>query len=387
MQRRCAGGRAYLVAALVACLVLVACGAPGARTGGAPPRSLDTPPERGATLGASSAPVTPATTGEPAAPAPLSPPVRVRAIDARTIAHRGVYIALERGYFAEEGLEVELVPTSANPDTIAALVTGELDFSSGGPEPIIFNAAARGVGVKIVAYNVQIGTGDLSSGFLVRKDLLDSGRYQGPQDFRGFTVALPANGGLQHMFLERLVGRGGLTLADVQTVVLPFPETLPAFANGAIDAAFVADPFASIAEAQGVAAQVAPMGDLYPGMPGNVLTISPVFAAREPEAARRYITAHLRGQRDYYRAIQRDEGGRDEIIQILMKYTPIQDPRLYTRLLTSPVDPNMTLDPRPLEEIRDYYLKFGTLQQRVEVSQVLDRSYADYALQRLGRLP
>ncbi|HWP28116.1 MAG TPA: ABC transporter substrate-binding protein [Chloroflexota bacterium] len=328
-----------------------------------------------------------AATTAPLAPPPLHPPVLVKVSDGGTVAHRGLYIGLERGYFAEEGLEIERVPSRGTPDTIAALVTGDLHFGSGGPDPIIFNAALRGVGVKIVTYLIQIGQGDLSSGFVVRKDLVDSGRYQGLEDFRGLTVALPGDGGLQHLFLERLLSRGGLTLADVQTVVLPFPDMVPALANRAIDAAFLAEPFISVAEAQGVAMAVMPMGEIYPGVPGNVMTISPRFAAQHPEAARRYVTAHLRGQRDYYRAVQRNEGGRDEIVQILMKYTPIKDPALYARLLTSPVDPNLTLDAQPLNEIQDYYVKFGTLQQRVDVSQVLDRSYAEYALARLGRLP
>jgi NitT/TauT family transport system substrate-binding protein len=340
------------------------------------------------TAPASLAPVGEATGSVPTQTAsqPLSPPVLVRVTDGGTHAQRGLYIGLERGYFAEEGLEIELVPSRATPDTIASLVTGELHFGSGGPDPIIFNAALRGVGVKIVAYYIQVGLGDRSTGFSVRKDLIDSGQYRGPADFRGLTVAVTGNGGLQHMFLERVLGWGGLTLADVETVVLSFADTVPAFANGRIDAGFVAEPFTSVAEAQGTAAQVVGIGDVYPGVPGNVMTISPLFAEREPEAARRFVTAHLRGQRDYYRAIQANEGGRDEIIQILSQYTPIKDPKLYDRLLTSPVDPNMTLDPRILDEIQDYYVKFGTLLQRVDVSQVLDRTYADYALARLGRL-
>ena len=122
-------------------------------------------------------------------------------------------------------------------------------------------------------------------------------------------------------------------------------------------------------------------------LPGNVMTISPIFAERQPEAARRFITAHLRGQRDYYRAVQRNEGGRDDVVQILIKYTPIKDPKLYEGLLTSPVDPNAVMDPRILNDVEDYYVKFGTVPQKVDIGQVLDRTYVDYALARLGRVP
>jgi NitT/TauT family transport system substrate-binding protein len=336
---------------------------------------------------------TPAATGPAAAsapgqpPPPLSPPVLVKVADGGTVAHRGLYIGLERGYFADEGLEIDRIPTTAQVDVMAALVTGELHFASGGPDPIIFNAVQRGVGVRVVLYNIQIGQGDRSSGFVVRKDHLESGRYRELKDFKGLTISLPSDGGFQHLFVQRMVGPAGLSLADVETVVLPFADAPAALANKRVDASFLAEPFITVAQSQGSAELVAPMGDVYPGVPGNVLTISPVFAAQQPEAARRFVAAYLRGQRDYYRAVQLNEGGRDEIVQVLIKYTPIKEPRLYEGLLTSPVDPNAVMDPRILNDVEDWYVRFGTVQQKVDIGQVLDRTYADYALGRLGRVP
>ena len=91
------------------------------------------------------------------------------------MAERGLFIALERGYFAEEGLDVDMIPVRT--DQIPLQVTGELDFSNGGIEPSLFNAAVRGIGIKIVAYNIVIGENDHSSAFVVRKDLVDGGQY------------------------------------------------------------------------------------------------------------------------------------------------------------------------------------------------------------------
>jgi NitT/TauT family transport system substrate-binding protein len=396
-------GLGALLVALV-CLALSACTAPAAGPAparakpaasapGAPVTSVPAPATDATAAGAPMTASAPAATGQASAsapgqaPPPLSPPVMVKVADGGTVAHRGLYIGLERGYFADEGLEIDRIPTTAQTDNVAALVTGELHFASGGPDPIIFNAVQRGVGVRVVLYNIQIGAGDRSSGFVVRKDLLDSGRYRELKDFKGLTVSLPSDGGFQHLFVQRMVAPAGLSLADVETVVLPFADAPAALANKRVDASFVAEPFITVAQSQGSAELVAPMGDVYPGVPGNVLSISPVFAERQPEAARRFVAAYLRGQRDYYRAVQLNEGGRDDIVQILIKYTPIKEPRLYEGLLTSPVDPNAVMDPRILNDVEDWYVRFGTVQQKVDVSQVLDRSYADYALARLGRLP
>jgi NitT/TauT family transport system substrate-binding protein len=338
-------------------------------TAGTPPQGA-APPAAGPTQGA---------------PPPLSPPVAIKVGSQGTVAERGIFIALERGYFAEEGLDVDLIPVRT--DQIPLLVTGEIDFSNGGSDPSVFNAVQRGVGVKIVAYNIVIGEHDSSSAFVVRKDLVDGGQYREPSDLKGRTVGVPPASATPMIFLERWLAKGGLALPDVSTVNLPFADLVPALANRGVDAAFLAEPFITISERQGTAVEAAPTGDLYPGMVGNVLTISPVLAERNPEAARRFVTARLRGIRDYYRAIQQNDGGRDEIVQILIKYTPIKDPNLYGRLLTSPVDPNSPLTERPLNELQDYYVQTGAVQQRVDVRQVVDPSYTDYALQRLGRVP
>ena len=51
------------------------------------------------------------------------------------------------------------------------------------------------------------------------------------------------------------------------------------------------------------------------------------------------------------------------------------------------VDPNGTMDERVLDDYQDYFVKTGTQQRKLDLRRVIDRSYVDYALQRLGRLP
>ena len=188
------------------------------------------------------------------------------------------------------------------------------------------------------------------------------------------------------IFLERWLAKGGLGLTDVQVTNLPFADLVPALANRGVDAAFLAEPFITVAERQGTAVESAPTGDIYPGMVGNVLTVSPVIAERNPEAVRRFVTARLRGIRDYYRAVQRDEGGRDEIVQVLIKHTPVKDASLYGGC--SPPGRSERCHARaPADRATGLLRAVGSVPQRIDVAQVMDGSYNDYALGRLGRLP
>jgi hypothetical protein len=50
------------------------------------------------------------------------------------------------------------------------------------------------------------------------------------------------------------------------------------------------------------------------------------------------------------------------------------------------VDPNGELNEARLDEAQDYFVRIGNHQQRIDLSRVIDYSYRDYALQRLGRV-
>jgi NitT/TauT family transport system substrate-binding protein len=250
----------------------------------------------------------------------------------------------------------------------------------------LLNAVARDVTVRIVGFNAIIPPTDTTGGIVVRQDHLDSGRYREPKDLRGFTMSLSAIGGLGRVWTERVLAMGALTLDDVQLTQLSFPDTPLGLANRAIDAAYLVEPFISVAETQGSGKSVLLNGEIYPGLVAQVQLLSPVFAQRAPEAARRYVTAWLRGQRDFHHTFVKDAGGREEYYQILQQYTPIKDTRLYPRMTTHLIDVNSEMDATTLNELQEYYLRYGTLLQRVDLSRVLDRSYGEYAVGRLGRI-
>src|SRR5262245_7978628 len=362
---------------LVPLFVLVAC---------APAPSAAPPAKPAASAPAAAAPPA-ATAAQPAPVPPLSPPLTLKYGTAGLIGEAGLFDAIDKGYFREEGLEVELVPFRVSAEMTAPLATGEIAFGSMGLDSSLFNAVERGIPLKIVGYNAIITTRDTSGSWMVRQDLIDSGRYLDLNDLKGMKVVINAPGGTGNVWAERVLAKGGLTLDDVQFTTLGFVDQPAAYANKAIDAGFLVEPFVSVAETQGTASIVLPSGQFFlPGIPIMNLVMSPVFAQQQPEAAKRILVAYLRGQRDYYRTFMKNEGGREEFDAILMKYTPIQEPRLFTRMATHDIDPNGVMDPTVMYEMQDYFVKYGTQPQRVDLSKVIDGSYADYAVSRIGRM-
>jgi NitT/TauT family transport system substrate-binding protein len=315
--------------------------------------------------------------------------------------HSGLYIAMERGYFQEEGIELETTRAPTFADELGPLAGGTLDAGYvPGADPGLFNALARGVGLRLVGCLSSLqstGQGSNSGGLVVRQDLIDSGRYKGPSDLKGFTIAMPGSAGnLGDYQLELWLARGGLTPADFTREQLPIPDILPALGNAKVDAGYLITPFSYLAKQRGVGAVVENPTTVRPdGSCNQFILLSEAFAARQPEAGRRYLTAWLRGQRDYWRAIENGEGDPREILEILTRYTALQDLGLYQAMMKdnglNHVDPNggaplqrLVQDAAPVQE---YFVRVGHFPQPVDLGPAIDGSFLDYALQRLGRIP
>ncbi|MDO9218169.1 MAG: ABC transporter substrate-binding protein, partial [Lacisediminimonas sp.] len=78
-------------------------------------------------------------------------PVEVRIGTNGVVSDAAFFIANRKGYFAEQGIKVTFVRFDAGPKMIAPLGTGQLDVAAGAISAGLFNAAARGINIKIVA--------------------------------------------------------------------------------------------------------------------------------------------------------------------------------------------------------------------------------------------
>ncbi|HLH24249.1 MAG TPA: ABC transporter substrate-binding protein [Chloroflexota bacterium] len=365
--------------ALLLALVALACAPSPAAPSAAKP--ADTP---SASVPAAAAPR--AQAAQPTQAAPLSPAVPLSMAVTGLTSEAGSYIAYDRGYFREEGLDVDLVPIRTLAERTAMLATGQVGVGAASIDSSLFNAVLRGIDVKMVAATSTITPDSTNGAIVVRQDLLESGRYREPKDLGGMQVAVAGEGGVIQFYLERVLNRAGLSYGDVRTSVILFPEALTAMANKAVDASYQPEPFVTYGETQGIAKPVVYSGQIYPGSTTGVMLVSPVFARDQPEAARRFVTAWLRGVRDYYRAFQRNEGGKEAVIQTLTQHTDVKDPALYAKMGLPTVEPNGEIAVWSIDEMQDYFVQAGSQQQTVDLQQMIDRTYLDYALGRLGRL-
>lgn len=379
-----------VLACVLTSLGLVACG------GAAASPSAPTAPASSAVAPSVAKPAasTSAAAGASAAPAsatgtaPLSPPVKVIWAVSGLAPEAGIYIAKEKGYFQQEGLDVDLQIFRAFTDELPLLATGQLAYGTGGLNPDLFNAVNRDIPVRIATANAIGTAGDASAALLVRQDLVDNGRYKELKDLKGMTLGHNSLGTSSQLITDRILAKVGLGPADVTYTNVPFANMSTALANKAVDSVFDVEPFVNGIVTRNLAKKVITGAEGFPGAINQVIVISPIFARQQPEAARRAIYAFLRGQREYLAAFisGTNPAGKDEIIQILTKYTALKDPKAYVGMGMSGGDPNGAVDVNVLKEFQDYFLKMGSQKQPADVTKMFDPTYVNYAVQRLGRV-
>ena len=352
----------------------------------APPTKESTPVAKEASPAKQSTPAAKEATAKPSAlepmDPPLNPPVKVRYGSLGNVGESAVIIAREKGYFKEQGLDVEMVTFKSPVEELPALATNRLDVGSGAITVGLYNAIDRGVQIKIVADKGIFRPGHGYTRWVVRKDLLDSGQFKGPADLKGKKVAISDKTTATYMMLDQLLEKNGLTIKDVDVTEMGFPDMIPALTNKAIDVAALIEPFATTAIQKGIVGPWTTSADLFPNLENSTLNYSPEFA--KTEAAKRFMVAYLKGVRDYNNAYDNNIN-RKEIIDLLAKNLPPNDPALWEKMVPMGWAWNGYLNMDSVQKVRDWFYANGLISQKTDISSYVDYSFLDYALKKLGK--
>jgi len=154
--------------------------------------------------------------------APLNPRVAIKLGAIGAVSDAGIFIAQEKGYFTDEGLDVELVGFKAAPQILPAIATGEVQVSGSAVTPALFNAFARGIGMKLVADKGQVAKGFGFAAIVIRSDLTDT--VKDFKDLKGRKFAVMGKGVSSTAQLGKALELGGIEPSEVEFVELGLPE-------------------------------------------------------------------------------------------------------------------------------------------------------------------
>lgn len=264
-----------------------------------------------------------------------------------------LFVAQERGYFAEEKLAVELTPLQGGSDSVVQLAAGNFDAAVGGAGAGLLNAAARGVKFVIVAPMHQERP-PLASPLVISAKR--AGEIKSVADLKGKKVAINATGAATEYWLAEALKRAGLTFDDIQLVSLAFRDVPAALESGSLDASILGEPLATINKEKGVVAVLS--DDFINGFTATYLYMGEPLLKEQPEAAKGFLRAYLRAVRD----LQGDYMT-PEVAQIIEKYTQV--PAAVVQKASLPqYDPKGQVPLQDLQTLQTYFLGRGELEYK-----------------------
>jgi NitT/TauT family transport system substrate-binding protein len=305
---------------------------------------------------------------------------------ANTSSDAGFFIADAKGYFQAEGLKVNLIPFASAAGMIAPLASGQLQVGGGTVSAGLYNASLRDIDMKIVADKGSIEEGYDYSTLLVRKDLVDSGRYKSFADLKGMRIAVAAKGSGSESALNEALKKGGLKISDVNLIYLGFPEHFIALQNHKIDASITNEPTVTLAVKKDVAVRVSDKA-IYPGQQTAVVLYSQNFINNHHDQAQKLMNAYVRALRYYNDALSNGKLAgptADDVISILTKYTKIKDPAVYRAITPNAADPDGHVHMTALRNDLAFFKQQGFVHGDIKVEDVVDDSFANEAAKQLG---
>lgn len=207
-----------------------------------------------------------------------------------------LFVADAKGYFADEGLTVNLQKVKSGQDAIPLAASGKLDAVLAGFSAGMFSAIQSGLDVPVVG---SMGVADAdtenpASALIVSKPLVDSGTITSIADLKGRKVgALGGEGATSAFYVGMALEEVGLTINDVQFVQLDSPDIPTGLKTGGIDAAFVSAPFWNLAVDDGTATK---MWATPEGTSGTGILYGAQFV--ESPLAQKFFNALARGAQD-----------------------------------------------------------------------------------------
>ena len=238
-----------------------------------------------------------------------------------------LFIAMDKGYFKDEGIEIEPQWFDAAHPIAVATASSKIDVGATGITASLYNMAAKGQNLAIVADKGREEKGYSSSALLVTTDSYNSG-VTSLQSLKGKRIGITQKGSTFHYMLGRMLETQGMSLNDVEIIPLgKISAVMAALESKQIDGCILNEPNITKVQKAGYGKLVTQVGELIPYQTSAIF-YSPEFVKNE-DAAVRFMKAYNKACNYYYEAAieRKDSQKLDEVVGIVAKYVkaPAED--------------------------------------------------------------
>ena len=295
----------------------------------------------------------------------------------RSIFYAPQYVAINKGFFKDQGIEIELTTGQGADKTMTALVSGQADIGFAGPEATIYvlNQGKEDYAIVFAQLTQRDGS------FLV-------GRTDDPnfkwENTKGKTIIGGRPGGVPEMTLEYLLKQHGVTPGkDIEVITnLQFTATAGAFASGTGDYVALFEPTASTLEKEGIGKIVASVGKDSGLIPYTAYFTTKSYMEKNPKLIQDFTNAIYKGQ------LWVKEHSAEEIAKEVLPFFPDSDEKLLVTVINRYKEigawsENPVMTEESLDRLQEVMKTAGELEKKVDYNKLVNNSFAEKAIKNI----
>ncbi|CAM2787979.1 ABC transporter substrate-binding protein [Paenibacillus sediminis] len=291
----------------------------------------------------------------------------------RSVFYAPEYVALEKGFFKEEGLEVDLQTTFGGDKTMTALLSNQIDVALVGSETSIY-VYQQGSDDPVINF-AQLTQTDGT--FLVSRNQIDNFDWA---QLKGSTFLGQRKGGMPQMAGEFTLKKHGINpQQDLKLIQnIDFANIATAFASGTGQYVQLFEPQASIFEKEGKGHVIASFGVESGHLPYTVFMTKQSFISKNKDTVQKFTNAIQKAQ------IWVQNHTAEQIGDAILPYFKdadrdiiISSVKRYKEQGTYATDP--ILDEAEWNNLLDVMDTAGELKSRVTHDKIVDNSFAEKA--------
>lgn len=268
-----------------------------------------------------------------------------------------IMIAKAEGFFRDEGIEVEYVPSLSSEDELVALVTGDIDVDPGPLHAGFLSAMAQGAKVRIVAGHGYLAKDACTYYGIVRRAGVEPAsvkRVRTSQD------------GVTRFASLRMLSANGFDVKRLEMVKLPEPVLAMSLESGAIDAASTSEP--SLTRLQKLGPLWLSAQKALPDLQWGVVAFNERLLYRDRDTGARFLRAFKRGVAQY------QQGKTDRNVAIISEATG-DTPEIIRRACWIPFREDLSVDWKSVTEFQAWANEAGLMEHTLTLGQAMDTTF------------
>ena len=289
---------------------------------------------------------------------------------AHSIFYAPMYVAIEEGYFAEEGIDLELVTAFGADKVMTAVLSGEAEIGFMGSESSIYtyNEGAKDYVVNFAQLTQRAGN------FLVAREEITDFKWE---DLKGTNVLGGRKGGMPQMVFEYILKQNNIDPATDLEInqSIDFGSTAAAFSEGQGDYTVEFEPHATSLEEAGKGYVIASLGEDSGYVPYTAFSAKGSYIKEHPEIIQSFTNALQKGM-NYVQA-----HSPEEIAEIIAPQFAETDVKTITTIVKRYYDQDtwksdLVFEKESFELLQDILDMAGELSKRAPYEDLVNTEYA-----------